>query len=73
MKKVVWLVGFAFGGTTATRVWQIKTQNTNIQFGVLGIILSYGPAMVYYQYHQHLFNNFLDDVSERYRDRIRDD
>ena len=73
MKWVAWLVGLAFAGSSATRVFQIKTGNTDVKLGMLGIALSYAPSMIYYRHHQNKYNEFVNGVSTRYRERIRDD
>ena len=41
--------------------------------GLAGIIVSYLPAFVYYQYHQNQYNIFIGEVSQRYKERIRDE
>ena len=51
MKKVVWFVGLAFLGTSATRGYMIYCGNQSVKLGILGLWLSYSPAFVYYNHH----------------------
>ena len=66
-KKVVYLVFLGFLGTSATRFWQQYTRNHEVRFGMAGIILSYLPAIVYYQYHSRNYDTFVGEISNRYR------
>ena len=73
MRGVIWLCVAGFGTSSYIRFWQIKTNSKDVKIGLTGIFLSYLPALIYYQYHQKNFNQFVSEVSERYKDRIRDD
>jgi hypothetical protein len=73
IKWVMYPIILAFIGTSATRVWQIKTRNTDVLYGMAGIVFSYAPAFVYYQHHQNNYSIFIQDISQRYKSRIRDD
>ena len=73
IKWVIYPIILAFIGTSATRVWQIKSKNTDVIYGMTGIICSYTPAFIYYQYYQKQYTLFVDEISHKYRDRIRDD
>lgn len=72
MKKVVWFVGFAFLGTSATRFYMIYSGNSSTKVGILGLWASYCPAFVYYSHHSNKYTEFIAGISERYRERIRD-
>ena len=73
IKKVMYWVGFAFFGASCTRFWQIKTGNTRILFGMTGLVVSYAPALIYYNIQQTKYTEFVRGLSERYRARIRDE
>jgi len=59
MKKVVWYVGLAFLGTSATRGYMIYSGNQSVKLGILGLWLSYSPAFIYYNKHQSKYNAFI--------------
>lgn len=59
MKYSVILLVLGFAGTTAFRVWQIKTSNKDHWMGMAGILASYMPAMIYYSYWKGQYNKFL--------------
>ena len=73
MKLSVIGVVFGFAATTGFRVWQIKNQNKDHWLGVGAILLSYLPAMTYYSYWRGKYNQFLGEVSKKYRDKIKDE
>ena len=73
IRSVVWWVMAGFATTTATRVWMIKTRSQSVLIGGAGILISYVPALIYYQKQQSQYSRFIEEVSERYKHRIRDD
>jgi hypothetical protein len=73
MKYSVILLVFGFMGTTAFRVWQIKLQNKDHWLGVGAILVSYLPAMIYYGYWKNRYSEFMQEVSVKYREKIKDE
>ena len=72
-RQVVYLAGLAFVGTSAIRIWQIKKEILTPKYGFISIVLCYLPAFAYYQYHSNKYQNFILGISDRYKERIRDD
>jgi len=64
------IAALGFVGLTVGRYQFIKRgrQDINKQFAM--ILLFYLPSMVYYSHWNRKYDEFLGDVSERYKDRI---
>ena len=40
---------------------------------LFALIVSYSPAFYYYNTHSTLYNDFIQRVSHKYRDKIKDE